>query len=195
MKATVFYCLSLGLLALVAHCSAIEDCEENHKMIHGEHCVVEFNQIYINTTVEERNDPDLWCRNGNTLLECFCRVPCKMTPILTYQLNEIMQKYSPTCELNYNISGCVNVSEGNETSANISNVQVVDLKAEYLGGEQVLVTWNVTEGASNLDGFNVTYRVFIKKPLSPYMFQEVEPSVNEDGLFSVVLNVAKKSRC
>ncbi|RUS70335.1 hypothetical protein EGW08_021904 [Elysia chlorotica] len=26
------------------------------------------------------------------------------------------------------------------------------------------------------------------------MFQEVEPSVNEDGLFSVVLNVAKKSR-
>ncbi|RUS70336.1 hypothetical protein EGW08_021905, partial [Elysia chlorotica] len=43
-------------------------------------------------------------------------------------------------------------------------------------------------------GFNVTYRRFKKKPISAYTFELVQPSVNEDGLFSVVLNVAKKSR-
>ncbi|RUS80992.1 hypothetical protein EGW08_011267 [Elysia chlorotica] len=187
MKATI---LSLMLAILATNCRAEVSCKDTEVKSAVRSCEETWQSILQRTP----EDSDLWCIQTKTLLDCFQKIPCEPAADQITFLTEILEVYSPKCTIFKQNSTVADESEEIDNSTDISNVEVVGLSAEYLGGTKVLLTWNVTEDASQLDGFKVSYRVFFKSPDSPYVFDEASTAVNEDGLFSIVLDLGKKSR-
>ncbi|KAK3803041.1 hypothetical protein RRG08_052851 [Elysia crispata] len=186
MKPALSTSLILALLALAAKCTAAVSCEKSEPWQKAILCL----QPYMGK-IRDQTDADVWCKATTEMFACIEAVPCDLPQKVLDDIDEKLREFSPNCHL---LGGGPAVSEDSENKADISNTQVVDLTAEYLGDSRVLLTWNVTDLAGSLDGFKVAYREFFKYTESPYEVDEIPATLDDDGQYSTVLNLDKKTR-